>query len=387
MEPRRRIYLDHAATTPVREEVAEAMRPFLSERAGNASSLHAEGRAAREALEAARQAICSALRAEDFDLVFTSGGTEADNTALAGTVLAQEAGGFPRILASAVEHPALLGAGALVERLGGKLEVLDVDRHGRLEPGTLERALLRPALLVSVMAANNETGTLQPIELLGDIARRRGALFHSDAVQLLGKRPLRLDELPLDLATISAHKVHGPKGIGALLVRRGVRLAPLLRGGSQEDGRRGGTEPVALAAGFARAVELAEAEREREAARLAELRERLRERLAARIPGAVFNTPEREALPSILNLSFPRIEGESLVLALDRLGIAASTGSACNTGSRKPSHVLRAMGRSEREVRGSLRLSLGRGNQAGEIDEVVERLAEAVARLERLAPR
>jgi cysteine desulfurase len=387
----RRIYLDHAATTPVREEAREAMRPFLEERFGNPSSLHAEGRLAREALEAARESIRAACRAAAFDLLFTSGGTEADGAAVAGAVLAAReaparAVRRPHVVTTAVEHAAVLNSLQLAEALGAETTVVGVDREGRVDPAAVADAMRPETVLVSVMAANNESGAVQPIEEAGRIARRRGALFHADAVQALGKLPLELDDLPADLVTVSAHKVGGPKGIGALLVRRGTRFEPLLRGGSQELGLRAGTENVACAAGFARAAALAVEERGPLMDRLGRLRDAIRSGIAARLPGAVVNTPARGALPTVLNVSFPWIEGESLVKLLDILGVAASTGSACNVGARKPSHVLRAMGRNDAEVRGSVRFSLGRSNTEADLDPILERLERAVRRLEDIAP-
>lgn len=387
---RPRIYFDHAATTPVRREAALAMESYSSERFGNPSSLHAEGRAAREALERSRASILRACGASAFDLVFTSGGTEADNLAIAGAFLAARRRGVPveraRVVTSAVEHPAVHGALGLVEALQGRTVVAGVDRDGRVDPDEIESLLVEGAALVSLMGANNETGVLEPIEAVGRAARERGALFHSDLVQVAGKRPLSLDALPLDLATVSSHKVHGPRGIAALFVRKGTALEPLLRGGSQEAGLRPGTEDVAAAVGFAAALELAVAESEAVMSRLERLRDRLRVEVLRRFPDAIANTPAAGALPTILNVSFPGVEGESLVRLLDAHGVAASTGSACNVGSKKPSHVLRAMGRSDREVRGSLRISLGRGNTEEDVEPFLAALEASVGQLERIAP-
>ncbi len=389
----RRIYVDHAATTPVREEVADAMLPFLGERFGNPSSLHAEGVEAREAVEAAREAIRKASGASLFDLVFCAGGTEADNTALAGVLLAErgkarEESRRPRlhVVTSAVEHSAVLHAIPFLEELGASVTVVGVDGEGRVDPRAVEAALRSDTRVVSVMAANNETGTLEPIAEIGRLTRARGVVMHADAVQLLGKAPLRLDALPVDLVSVSSHKIHGPKGVAGLFVRKGTPLESLLRGGSQEGGLRAGTENVAAAVGFALAVELAEAEREDLMPRLERLRDLLRREIPRRFPDALVNTPASGALATILNVSFPWIEGESLVRLLDAHGVAASTGSACNVGAKKPSHVLAAMGRSDREVRGSLRLSLGRGNSEAELDSILYALERAVRQLEGIAP-
>jgi cysteine desulfurase len=388
-----RLYFDHAATTPVRGEVGEAMAPFLGAEFGNPSSLHSEGRRAREALEEARESIRRRLRADDFDLVFTSGGTEADHAAVLGCVLAaaelrpgRSAAGL-NVVASAVEHAAVLGTEELLGRLGVRLVRVPVDGKCRIDLDALDDAVDSGTCLVSVMAANNETGVVQLLEAAGRLAREKGIPFHTDAVQVLGKREIDLGTLPADLVSISAHKVYGPKAVGALLVRRGLRFAPVQRGGQQEGGLRAGTENVAGAVGFARAVELAEDERPEEALRLCALQNDLRERIGASVLGVVvFNTPEDGVLPHILNVSFPQVEGESLVKELDRFGVAVSTGSACASAARKPSHVLRAMGRSEREVRGSIRFSLGRGNREEQLPLLMSRLGAAVERLAALAP-
>jgi cysteine desulfurase len=389
----RRIYLDHAATTAVRGEVLEAMRPFFAERFGNASSLHAEGKAARKALEEARESIRKVAGARGFDLVFTSGGTEADNWALLGSLLGAS-GGSRRgkglrghVVTSAIEHPAVIHQLPLLEALGVEVTLIDPDREGRVDPARIDAALRPDTVLVSLMWANNETGRLEPILDAGRLARKRGALFHTDAVQILGKLPLSLDDLPVDLVTVSSHKIFGPKGIAGLFVRKGTPFEPLLRGGSQEMGLRAGTENVPLAVGFARAVELAEAEREEVMPKLGRVRDRLRAGIRQRFPRAVFNTPETEVLPTLLNVSFPGVEGESLIQLLDWLGIAASTGSACNVGSKKPSHVLRAMGRGDLEIRGSLRLSLGRGNNQEDVEPFLAALERAVHQLEAIAPK
>jgi len=391
----RRIYLDHAATTPLRPEVVAAMDASRAASAGNPSSIHAEGVAARAALEEARARICEACGARGYDLLFLGGGTEANNTALLGSVLAarRRARGTPRrtvgfhLITTAVEHPSVLNVAPFLRELGTTVTVLGVDRDGRVEAETIQDALMPQTLLVSVQAANNETGTLQPVT---DIAARLQAvevLFHVDAVQLLGKRPFRVDALGADFVTVSAHKIHGPKGVAGLFVRQGVELEPLLRGGNQESGLRAGTENVSGAVGFARAVELAVAEAPALGEQLVHLRDEVASGVAARFPESVRNSPLDGVLPHFLNFSFPSVEGESLLRTLDGLGIAASTGSACSVGAKRLSHVLRAMGRSEREIRGSLRLSFGRGNHNDSAPTIVERIVAAVERLETLAPK
>ncbi len=387
----KRFYLDHAASAPLRSEVQEAMEASRAACGGNPSSLHAEGRAAREALEAARDAIARALNARGFRVVFTSGGTEADNAAVLGTLLAaaEEApragGGALHAVASAVEHPAVLNGLFWGRRMGFESTLVGVDAEGRVDPHDVESALRPSTRLISVMTANNEVGTIQPIAEIGEIARRRGIALHTDAVQALGQLPLDLAEMPADIVTFSAHKIHGPIGVGALCVREGTRFEGLQKGGAQENGLRAGTEAVALAVGMARAVELAHAEREGEAARLAALRERLWQGIRDIACKARRNTPARGVLPHILNVSFAGANGESLLKALDRLGVAVSTGSACNTGSQKPSHVLEAMGRSEEAVRGSIRFSLGRENDEPAIDGALSAIEEALDKLGRIA--
>jgi cysteine desulfurase len=378
-----RIYLDHAATTPIRPEVEEAMAPFFSERFGNPSSLHAEGRAAREALEGARESIRAALGARGFRLAFTGGGTEADNASILGVLLAGEGGGHA--VTSRVEHSAVLNAMELARRLGWRTTTVEVDRKGRIDPRAVEEALRPDTRLISIMAANNEVGVIEPIAEIGDLARARDISLHTDAVQLVGKAPCDLDSLPVDLVSLSAHKVYGPKGVGALLVREGVEIDPLLRGGPQEDGLRAGTQAVAGAVGFARAVELAVAEEPRERPRLLALRERLRRGLEVTVPDLRFNTPEEGALPGILNVSFSGVNGEALLERLDRLSVSVSTGSACNAAARKSSHVLEAMGLSPEEVRGSIRFSLGRSTGEWEIDAAIRRVVRAVGDLRRIA--
>jgi cysteine desulfurase len=388
MEGRHRIYLDHAATTPLRAEVLAAMVPHLSPGSGNPSAVYAEGREAREVLEAAREVVRNELEADDFDVVFLSGGTEADNAAVLGTLLEPLPAGRPcrRIVTSATEHPAVLNVRTFAERLGAEWVETAVDSDGRVVAEDVMAQLDERTALVSIMAANNETGVLQPIAVIGEVARARGVVFHTDAVQYLGKAPFSLRKLPVDLVSISGHKIGGPRGIAALLVRRGVSLASLLQGGAQESGRRAGTENVAAAVGFATAVRCAVAECESTADRLGVFRDQLRDGLLAAIPWARVNTPQHGALQHFLNVSFPRVEGESLLRTLDRLGVAASTGSACNVGAGKLSHVLRAMGRDERTVRGSLRLSMAASTLSESADDIVGRVVEAVESLVALAP-
>jgi len=379
-----RVYVDHNATTPLAPEVLAAMTPYLTERFGNPSSLHAWGQEARQALERARAAIAQALGAIDKDtIVFTAGGTEADNLALLGVAAAQQARGR-HIVISAVEHHAVLHTAAYLARLGFEVTHLPVDAQGLLDPDEVRRAIRPETVLVSLMHANNETGVLFPIGRMGRICRERGVTLHTDAVQSFGKLPLDVDGLEVDLLSLSGHKIHGPKGIGALFVRRGTTMRPLIHGGTQERSRRAGTENVAAAVGLARAAELMLQGQEGEAKRLADLRDRLELTLMAALPGVLRNGHPTERLPHTTNLAFAGAEAESLVVALDLCGIGVSSGAACSSGSPEPSHVLAAMGLPRERVDGSIRFSLGRGTTPEEIDRVAEVLPPIVERMRRV---
>ncbi len=377
--PRRRVYLDHNATTPVVPEVREAMLPFLGEECGNPSSIHGQGSRARAAMEAARRIVAHGLNCTARRIIFTGGGSEADNLAIVG--LARAAGLSRRhIITSAIEHPAVLNPCRALIAEGYDLTILPVNREGIVEPDTLQQALRTNTLLVSVMLANNETGALQPVRELAQIARAYGAFFHTDAVQGLGKVPLDVEELGVDLLAVSAHKLHGPKGVGALYVRRDVLLEPLIRGGGQERGMRAGTENVPGIVGFGKAVDLALCRLHGgESARLAVLRDRLETGIAALIPGARRNGPQHDRLAHTLSMTLPEIRGESLVLFLDRKGIALSAGSACKSGTPEPSHALLAMGLTPEEAHCAVRFSLGVGNNEEEIDYVLDALSQLLA--------
>jgi cysteine desulfurase len=375
------VYLDHNATTPLDPEVLAAMMPFLAEGFGNPSSLHVWGRGARQALERARATIARALGTADKDtVVFTSGGTEADNLALMGVAAAQEERGRHVILSS-VEHHAILNAAAHLGRRGFEVTRLCVDSQGLLDPHDVRRAIRPDTVLVSLMHGNNETGALFPIAPAGRICRERGVTFHTDAVQSFGKLPLDVETLCVDLLSLSGHKIHGPKGIGALFIRRGTRMQPLLHGGTQERSRRAGTENVAAAVGLARATELCLQDQEREARRMADLRDRLERGVMAALPGVLRNGHPTERLPHTTNLAFAGVEAESLILALDLAGIGASSGAACSSGSLEPSHVLAAMGLPRERVLSSVRFSLGRTTTGEEIERVLEVLPPIVERM------
>jgi cysteine desulfurase len=381
------VYLDHNATTPLDPEVLAAMTPFLAEGFGNPSSLHVWGREARQALERARATIARALGTADKDtVVFTSGGTEADNLVLMGVAAAQEKRGRHVILSS-VEHHAVLNAAAHLGRQGFEVTRLSVDSQGLLDPDDVRRVIRPDTVLVSLMYGNNETGVLFPIASVGRICRERGVTFHTDAVQSFGKLPLDVETLCVDLLSLSGHKTHGPKGIGALFIRRGTRMQPLLHGGAQERSRRAGTENVAAAVGLARATELSLQDQAGESRRMADLRDRLEGGVMAALPGVLRNGHPTERLPHTTNLAFAGVEAESLILALDLAGIGASSGAACSSGSLEPSHVLAAMGLPRERVLSSVRFSLGRTTTREEIEHVLEVLPPIVERMRRVNAR
>ena len=376
------IYLDHAATTPLGTEVLEAMLPYLTEHFGNASSPHAAGRQARQGLDEAREEIASILGAKPREIVFTGGGSEADNLAIKGAAWAASAKGR-HIVTSGVEHKAVLHACAIMERSGFGVTYVPVDRFGRVDPADVEAAINEHTSLVSIMYANNEVGTIQPIAEIGAICRRRGVLFHTDAIQAGGFLPLHVDNLGVDLLSLAAHKVYGPKGVGALFVRQGTALLPQIQGGAQERQRRAGTENVAGIVGFARALALAQrnaAVRDAENARLAGLRDQLLAGLRY-IAGVEPTGHPTERLPHSASWLIDRVEGGDLVAALDLEGVEGSTGSACTTGSAEPSHVLLAMGIDPDRAHGALRLTVGRGTTVADVERATEVLRSSIARI------
>lgn len=376
-----RIYLDHSATAPLAGGVAEAMAPYLGDRFGNPSSAHQWGREARRAVEQSRIRVAESLGTQDKEeVVFVSGGTEADVLALWGLAFARRERGR-RILTSSVEHPAVLEACAALEGHGFVVERIAVDGQGCLEPEAVLRALRPETILVSLMHANNETGVRFPIETIGPALRERGVPFHTDAVQSFGKDPIRVHEWGIDLLSLSGHKIGGPKGVGALYVRRGVRLAPLIVGGHQERSRRAGTENIPAIVGLAAAI--AAAPGPEVWARVRSLRDRLEAGLLTAVPEAVVNGHPRNRLPHVTNIAFPQVAGEALLVALDMEGVAVSMGSACSSGSVQPSHVLAAMGCPLRRIQGSLRFSLGRDTTVEEIDRVIALVPELIQRLVR----
>jgi cysteine desulfurase len=379
------IYLDHAATTPLRPEVRDAMLPYLGGVFGNPSSAHGFGRVAREALDDAHERLARAIGAESREVVFTSGGTEADNLALKGAAWAGRAKGH-RIVTTPVEHHAVGHALAYLEKFGFEVVQVPVDRYGRVDPADVEAAITDRTILVSVMLANNEVGTVLPIREIAEVVRaHRGILFHVDAVQAAAWMDLDVSALGADLVALAAHKVEGPKGTGALWIRRGTHILSQQHGGSQERHRRAGTENVAGAVGMATAFELAATERAATVPRVTALRDGLAAAVLA-LPGVELTGHPVERLPHILSVVVPGIDGGSVALALDLAGIAVSTGSACASGSTEVSHVLAAMGFPADEARGALRLSLGRSTTEAEIDEAARVVPEVIARLAAIAP-
>ena len=377
-----RIYLDYAATTPLRLEARAAMEPFLgADGFGNPSSQHADGQRAKRALDAARDTLAQALGGQFSEITFTSGGTEADNAALVGVLLARGPGSH--LVTTTIEHEAISETAHFLEKLGFGVTFVPVDEAGRVAPQAIADALTERTALVSVMHANNEVGTVQPLREIADIVHAHGAYLHTDAVQTFGQMPVTAKDSGADLITVSAHKIYGPEGAGALYVRSGVPIEPLLHGGGQERGRRGGTENVAAIAGFGEAVRLMLPEREAEAARLTCLRDMFLAALHRRCTGLVLNGHPTERLPNNLNVSFPGLDAETLLLVLDRAGVSASSGSACTSGSIEPSHVLIAMGLPDDRVRSAVRLTLGRGTTLNQVGQAVDILAGIVERLQR----
>jgi cysteine desulfurase len=380
------VYLDHSATTPLDPEVLEAMMPYLTEEFGNASSVYGLGQRARQAIDQARDDVAAFYGVAAKEVIFTSGGTEGDNFAVQGIAQRNRDRGR-HVITSTIEHDAVLRSAESLERDGFEVTRLPVDHFGLVEPETLRQALRPDTVLVSIMHANNEIGTIEPIPELVAVTRNGcDAYFHTDAVQSTGKIPTTIDELGVDLLSMSAHKLHGPKGVGCLVVRSGVRLEPQMLGGGHERNRRAGTENVAGIVGLAKAVNIARRDLDANTAHLTRLRDRLIAGVLDRIPRAELTGHPRQRLPHHASFLFEGVEGESLLLQLDMEGIAASSGSACTSGSLEPSHVILALGYPRERALGSLRLSVGKENTDADIDVVLERLPQMVARLRLMAP-
>lgn len=379
-----RIYLDNAATTPIRSEVLNSMMPFFDNRFGNPSALYSYGQEAKKAIEEARDKVAAAIGASEDEIFFTSGGTESDNWALKGAAYALKDKGN-HIITSNIEHHAILHTCQYLENQGFEITYLPVDEYGLVDPNELKRAIKDNTILVSIMYANNEIGTIEPIEELVKVAHDKGVLFHTDAVQAVGNVPIDVKNLDVDMLSMSAHKIYGPKGVGALYIRKGLRIDTLLQGGAQERNRRAGTENVAGIVGFGTAIELITKNIDEHIKKLTRLRDKLIDGIL-KIPYTRLNGHPIKRLPGNVNVSFEFVDGESLILSLDMEGICVSSGSACTAGSIDPSHVLLAIGLPEEIAHGSLRLTIGEENTEEEIDMVINKLPKIVDRLRQMSP-
>lgn len=379
----RRVYLDHNASTPVHPEVIEAMLPYFGERFGNPSSIHAFGREAREGVEIARETIASFLHVGKEEIVFTAGGTESDNLAVKGVAAARGSG---HIITSQIEHHAVLRTCQALEAQGFAVTYLPVDEYGLVDPEEARRAIRPDTILITIMHANSEVGTVEPVEAIGRIAREHGIPFHTDAVQTFGKVPIDVHAFGIDLLSFSSHKIYGPKGVAGLYIRKGTKMVSIQHGGEHERRRRAGTENASGIVGFGKAVEIRARDMEREAVRVTELRNRLWEGIRARIPEVRLNGPPTRRLPGTLNICFRHVESESIVLGLDLKGVGVSAGSACTSGNVEPSHVLVAMGVPLDWAVGAVRATLGRSNSAEDIEYVLVVLPPIVERLRSLSP-
>ncbi len=379
-----KVYLDHGATTPVDKEVVKAMQPYFTEKYGNASSLHSFGREAKEAMEKARKSVAKLINAEPKEIIFTSGGTEADNIAIKEIMFTNRNKGN-HIITSRIEHHAVENTCKFMEKMGFKVTYLSVDKNGFISLDDLRKAITKETVLVSIMHANNEIGTIQPIEEIGKICKENDVYFHTDAVQTVGKVAVDVKKMNIDLLSSSAHKLYGPKGVGCLFVKEGTRIGSLIHGGNHEKGLRAGTENVSGIVGFGKACELAGKRMDKEVEHLTKLRDKLIKGVLE-IKDSWLNGDPSKRVPGNTNFSFRYIEGESLIMYLDEMGIAASTGSACSTKELKPSHVLTAIGLKPEEAHGSLRLTLGKDNTEEEVEHVLKALPEIVEKLRKMSP-
>ena len=379
------IYLDHAATTAVKPEVLEEMLPYFTEKYGNPSSIYSIGRESRKAIDEARDRVAAALGAKSNEIFFTGSGTEADNWAIKGIAYTNRKKG-KHIITTAIEHHAVLHTCQYLESDGFEVTYLPVDEDGLVSPEQVREAIRPDTILISVMFANNEIGTIQPIAEIGKIAREKGVYFHTDAVQAVGNIPINVDELNVDLLSLSAHKFYGPKGVGALYIRKGTKINSFIHGGAQERGRRASTEAVANIVGLGKAIEIATANIDEYNKKLIALRDRTIDEVMSKIPYVRLNGHREKRLPGNVNFSFEFIEGESLLLMLDMKGIAASSGSACTSGSLDPSHVLLAIGLPHEIAHGSLRITFGEENTQEDVDQLMEVLPDIVSRLREMSP-
>lgn len=381
----KRIYLDYAATAPCDPEVSKAMEPYLFERFGNPSSIHSFGQEAKKGLEDARAALASFIGARPEEIIFTSGGTESNNTVIYGVAEALASKGN-HIITSKIEHHAISEPCKFLEKKGFKITYVDVDKDGLVSPEEIKKAITDKTILVSIMHANNEIGAIQPIAEIGKVVREKGIYFHTDAVQTVGHISVNVNDLNVDLLSLSGHKFYAPKGVGALYIRKGTRMEPYLRGGDQERGRRASTQNVSGIVGLGKAIELCQSKMAEEAKFQIKLRDKLIKEIPKRIPDVRLNGHPTLRLPNNVNFSIKYIEGESILLNLDMLGIAASTGSACTSTSLEPSHVLLAIGLAHEIAHGSLRVSIGRWTKEEEVDYFLENLPKIVAKLRAMSP-
>jgi cysteine desulfurase len=381
----KRIYLDHSATTHVDTRVLEVMLPYFTDKFGNASSLHSFGQEAAEALASSREQVAAVLGAEPQEIIFTSGGTESDNMAIKGAAYMHSTRG-KHVITSVIEHPAVLRTCEELEREGFEVTYVPVDGEGILDMKFLEDSIREDTILISIMHANNEIGTIQPITEISKLIAGREIVLHTDAVQSVGKIPTDVRELGVDMLSISSHKLHGPKGVGALYLRNGVSIKPLVQGGGHERGLRPGTENIPGIVGFAKAMSIAREQLEEDSRHIQHLRDSMIKKIRSRIPYVRLNGHEKKRLPNNVNMSFRHVEGESLLMLLDMKGVAVSTGSACSSKSQKASHVLMAIDPGVGYIHGSLRFTLGKENTMEEIDLVVDHLEEAVMKLRQMSP-
>ncbi|MFH2028711.1 MAG: cysteine desulfurase NifS [Nanoarchaeota archaeon] len=380
-----KIYMDHAATTAVDKEVVKAMLPYFTDKYGNASSLHQLGQEAKEDLEESRDMIAEFINADPKEVIFTSGGTESDNMAIKEIAFTNRDKGN-HIITTNIEHHAVENSCKFLEKMGFKVTYVKVEKNGIVDAAKIEKAITKETILVSVMHANNEIGTVQPISEIGKICKEKGIYFHTDAVQTFGKLPIDVKKMNIDLLSASSHKLYGPKGVGLIYIRRGIKIQPMMHGGNHEFCLRSGTENVAGIVGFAKAVELAKNSMDKNAKHEAKLRDRLVKGILRKISKSWLNGDNVSRLPGNVNIGFKYIEGESMLIHLDDKGIMASTGSACSSKDLKPSHVLTAIGLDPVDAHGSLRLSLGKDNTAEEVDYVIDELAKIVEKLRAISP-
>jgi cysteine desulfurase len=381
----RTVYMDHSATTPVDRQVFDAMIPYYNDRYGNASSVYSLGQVSRRAVEESREKIAALFKAQPQEIIFTSGGTEADNYALIGYMTAHEKKGR-HLITSSIEHHAVLETCAYLQKQGFEVTYLPVDEYGTVQPETLKQALRPDTIMVSIMHANNEVGTIQPIKELSAIAHEAGAIFHTDAVQTAGKIAIDVKEMGIDMLSASSHKLYGPKGVGCIYIKKGVKLSNFMHGGSQERKMRAGTENVPGIVGFGKAAELALAHMEERESKLGRLSEKLRKGILNSIPDTLATGHPIQRVPGSVSVCFRYVEGESILLMLDGLGIMASSGSACTSGSLDPSHVLLAMGLPHEIAHGSLRLTMGQDNTEDDVDYVLEVLPKIISNLRKMSP-